>query len=58
MKNKVGYVKVCIESEDKEYTIKINGSTVIDGDGWTKNVSLAEGKNVVAVKIKNDENER
>ncbi|BCZ45003.1 hypothetical protein psyc5s11_10700 [Clostridium gelidum] len=56
VKNKVSYVKICAEPEDKDYTVKINGSTVDDGDDWTDKVSLSEGKNTVTVKIKDDDN--
>ena len=55
VKNKVSYVKVCAEPKDDDYTVKINGDKVDDGDDWTKKVSLSEGKNTINVKIKDDD---
>lgn len=55
VKNKVSYVKICADPEEDDYTVKVNGDTVDEGDDWTKKVSLSEGENTITVKIKDDD---
>lgn len=57
--NSVTSIKVFAEPEYDEYTVRVNGLKVDEDDDWTRKVALAEGKNEIPVKIKDEDgNER
>ncbi|WP_252232479.1 cadherin-like beta sandwich domain-containing protein [Clostridium sp. ZBS15] len=48
-------VKITAEPDDKDYEVRINGSTVDDDDDFKEKVSLKKGKNEIEIRVRDDD---